>query len=128
MPTSIHALLSGCEGVMNKSHVAYLQCQVVEEDVEMSLDELCRASGADGELVLQLLEHGVLEARDAGQHTARQGRVFVGASLRRTRVALRLILDLELNPPGAALAVELLDEIARLRRELQANGTAQRRG
>jgi len=104
---------------MNKTHITYLQCQVVEEEVEMSLDELCHACGADGELVLQLLEHGVLEARDAPPHTARQGRFFVGASLRRTRVALRLIRDLEVNAPGAALAVELLDEIARLQRELQ---------
>jgi chaperone modulatory protein CbpM len=101
---------------MNKN-VTYLECQVVEEEVEMSLDELCRACGADSELVLQLAEHGVLEARDAPQHVAR-GRVFVGASLRRTRVALRLIRDLEVNAPGAALAVELLDEISRLQREL----------
>ena len=108
---------------MNKSHVAYLQCQVVEEEVEMSLDELCRACGADGELVMQLLEHGVLEVRDAPQHTSPQGRVFVGASLRRTRVALRLIRDLEVNAPGAALAVELLDEISRLQRAVQ-NATA----
>lgn len=104
---------------MNKTHVAYLQCQVVEEEVEMSLDELCRACGADGELVLQLLEHGVLEAREPQRNAAPQAQVFVGASLRRTRVALRLMRDLELNAPGAALAVELLDEITRLQRELQ---------
>jgi chaperone modulatory protein CbpM len=104
---------------MNQNHVTYLQCQVVEEEVEMSLDELCRACGAEGELVLQLLEHGVLEARDAQRNTAPRTQVFVGASLRRTRVALRLIRDLEVNAPGAALAVELLDEISRLQRELQ---------
>ena len=46
--------------------------------------------------------------------------MFAGASLRRTRVALRLLHDLELNLPGAALAVDLLDEIARLQRRLQA--------
>jgi hypothetical protein len=35
-------------------------------------------------------------------------------------VALRLLHDLELNLPGAALAVDLLDQIARLQRALQA--------
>jgi len=48
-----------------------------------------------------------------------------GIGLRRTRVALRLIRDLEVNAPGAALAVELLDEISRLQRELQ-DATASR--
>ena len=104
---------------MNQLKVSYLQCQVVEEDVEMSLDELCRACGADGELVLQLLEHGVLEARVPRHDAAPQGWVFVGASLRRTRVALRLMRDLELNAPGAALAVDLLEQIARLQQKVQ---------
>jgi chaperone modulatory protein CbpM len=94
----------------------FLQCQVVEEEVQMSLAELCQASSAERELVLQLVEHGVIEP----QGDAPQVWVFTGSSLQRTRVALRLLHDLELNLPGAALAVDLLDEIARLQRALQA--------
>jgi chaperone modulatory protein CbpM len=88
-----------------------LHCQVVEEDVEMSLGELCRACDAERSMIEQLVEHGVLEPRGSPA----QGWVFVGASLRRTRVALRLMRDLDVNLPGAALAVELLDQIERLR-------------
>ncbi len=95
---------------MKNIEVTTLHCEVVEEEVEMSLDQLCRACGARSELVLQLVEHGVLEARGDGHDW-----VFVGASLRRTRLALRLMHDLDVNPPGAALAVELLEEIQRLR-------------
>jgi chaperone modulatory protein CbpM len=98
----------------------FLQCQVVEEEVQMSLAELCQASSAERELVLQLVEHGVIEP----QGDAPQVWVFTGSSLRRTRVALRLLHDLELNLPGAALAVDLLDEIARLQRALQAAQTS----
>ena len=98
--------------------VSVLHCQVVEEEVSMSLEQLCRASGAESTLVLQLVEHGVIEPQGA----APQAWVFAGASLRRTRTALRLLRDLELNLPGAALAVDLLDEIARLQRALQAAG------
>jgi len=94
----------------------FLQCQVVEEEVQMTLTELCQASSAERELVLQLVEHGVIEA----QGDAPQAWVFTGSSLQRTRVALRLLRDLELNLPGAALAVDLLDQIAQLQRELQA--------
>ena len=49
-----------------------------------------------------------------------QAWIFAGASLRRTRVAVRLLRDLELNLPGAALAVDLLDEINRLQQALHA--------
>ena len=93
-----------------------LQCQVVEEEVQLSLTELCQASSAERELLLQLVEHGVIEP----QGDAPQAWVFSGSSLQRTRVALRLLHDLELNLPGAALAVDLLDQIAQLQRELQA--------
>ncbi|HRH88146.1 MAG TPA: chaperone modulator CbpM [Rubrivivax sp.] len=102
--------------------LSVLQCQVVEDEVSMSLLQLCQACGTERELVLQLVEHGVLEP----EGEAPASWVFTGASLRRTRTALRLLRDLELNLPGAALAVDLLDEIARLQRELQALGGAPR--
>ena len=108
---------------MMQTSLTVLHCQVVEEDVSLSLAELCQACNAERDLVLQLVEHGVIEAQGAGP----QVWVFTGSSLQRTRVALRLLHDLELNLPGAALAVDLLDEIARLQRALQAaSGTARR--
>ena len=96
--------------------LSVLHCQVVEEEVSMSLDELCQACSTESELVLQLVEHGVIEPLGG----APQSWVFTGSSLQRTRVALRLLHDLELNLPGAALAVDLLDQIAQLQRELRA--------
>jgi chaperone modulatory protein CbpM len=45
---------------------------------------------------------------------------FSGAALRRARLALRLERDLELNLPGVALAMNLMEEIEQLRRELKA--------
>lgn len=101
---------------MMVTSLSVLHCQVVEEEVSMSLAELCQACSTERDLVLQLVEHGVIEP----QGGAPQAWVFTGASLQRTRVALRLLRDLELNLPGAALAVELLDEISRLQRELRA--------
>ncbi len=98
------------------TNLSVLQCQVVEEEVQMTLADLCRVCDAERELVLQLVEHGVIEPLGS----APQSWVFTGASLQRTRTALRLLRDLELNLPGAALAVDLLEQIARLQRELQA--------
>jgi chaperone modulatory protein CbpM len=101
---------------MMATNLSVLQCQVVEEEVQMTLADLCRVCDADSELVLQLVEHGVIEPLGS----APQSWVFTGASLQRTRTALRLLRDLELNLPGAALAVDLLEQIARLQRDLQA--------
>lgn len=95
--------------------LTFLKCQVVEEEVQMSLAELCRASSAERELVLQLVEHGVIEPMG----DVPQAWVFSGSSLQRTRTALRLLRDLELNLPGAALAVDLLEQIAQLQQQLR---------
>jgi chaperone modulatory protein CbpM len=105
---------------MRRTSLSLVQCQVVEEEVQLSLAELCRACDTGTELVLELVEHGVIEP----QGDTPEAWVFAGASLRRTRVALRLLRDLELNLPGAALAVDLLDQIAMLRRQLQAAGAS----
>jgi len=43
---------------------------------------------------------------------------FSGTALRRTRLALRLERDLELNLAGVALALDLMEEVERLRRAL----------
>jgi chaperone modulatory protein CbpM len=109
---------------MNRTNLTVLQCKVVEEEVELSLAELCRACDADSGLIAQLVEQGLIEPRGS----APQVWVFAGASLRRTRTAVRLMRDLELNLPGAALAVDLLDEISRLQQALQAAAGTRRAG
>ncbi|HYN61985.1 MAG TPA: chaperone modulator CbpM [Rubrivivax sp.] len=109
---------------MTRTNLTILQCKVVEEEVELSLAELCRACNADTGLIAQLVDQGLIEPRGS----APQAWVFGGASLRRTRTAVRLMRDLELNLPGAALAVDLLDEINRLQQALQAAAGAHRPG
>lgn len=104
---------------MTRASVSVLVGQVVGDDFELTLTELCRACGAEGEVVQQLVAHGVVEPlRRAGP----QGWVFSGAALGRARAAVRLMRDLDINLAGAALAVDLLDQIERLQRELQARG------
>jgi len=101
---------------MKGSTLTILQCQVVEDELELSLGELCQACGAQSDLVGDLVAHGVLEPRGDSP----QAWVFVGASLQRTRQAMRLMHDLELNLPGVALALDLMDQIRQLQQQLQA--------
>lgn len=89
--------------------------EVLDESLALSLAELCRSCSVRAETVIALVEEGLLEPRGS---TPAQW-TFSGPALRRLQIALRLQQDLHINPPGAALAVELLDEIERLRERLR---------
>lgn len=91
---------------------------VVED--ELSLEELSRSCRCDAEWLIELVYEGVLEPQGAA---AEQWR-FAGASLRRARIAVRLQQDLQLNAPGVALALDLLDEIHALRLQVTFGTTA----
>lgn len=86
--------------------------EVVEEQVELSLTQLCRSCAAEPTLVFELVAHGLLDpgGTDAGTEHWR----FTGTSLALTRRAQRLIQDLGLNVAGAVVAIELLERIERL--------------
>ena len=103
---------------MNETHMTLIQGLVVEEEVQLTLMELCQACSAEQEHVLAWVFEGALEPVGESPQEWR----FGGESLRRARLALRLSRDLELNPPGVALALDLLDEIAALRARLQRLG------
>lgn len=100
---------------MNEYRQSLLQGVVVEEEVHLTVHELCRACQAPLEQVQVWVVEGVLEP--IGQ--APQEWRFTGQSLRRARLALRLTRDLEVNASGVALALDLLDEIAALQAQLK---------
>jgi chaperone modulatory protein CbpM len=89
---------------------------IVEESAELSVGELCRACSVHAEWVLELVEEGVLEPSGRDPRDWR----FEGASLRRARTVRRLQRDLGLNLAGAALALELLEELDELRARVRA--------
>lgn len=92
---------------------------IVEEEVLLTLVELCQACNAEEEHVRAWVFEGVLEPIGESPQEWR----FKGDSLRRARLAWRLSHDLDINPPGVALALDLLDEIATLRARPQCAGT-----
>ena len=98
------------------SHV--IDAVVVEEEIVFSLSGLCQAAGASPAQVLALVDEGVLQPEgDAPQEWA-----FTGPSLRTARTALRLNADLALGTAGAALVLDLLQEISELRARLRRAG------
>jgi chaperone modulatory protein CbpM len=89
---------------------------ILEEDMALTLAELCRTCQVSADHVIELVEHGIVEPQQGDQPV--QWR-FHGISVRRVRCAQRLERDLGVNLAGAALALDLLDELEQLRRRLQ---------
>jgi len=91
---------------------------VPEEPTELTLAEVCRASAVQTEFIFELVEEGVLAP--VGQEPQRWR--FTCSHLRRVQVASHLQRDLGVNLAGAALALDLLEEIETLRARLQVLG------
>lgn len=91
---------------------------IVEEQSDLTLAELCRVCAAQEDFIAELIAEGALEP--AGPEPA-QWR-FTGVQLRHVSVAVRLQRDLGINVAGAALALQLLDEIDTLRERLRGIG------
>ncbi|MGF1527604.1 MAG: chaperone modulator CbpM [Candidatus Competibacterales bacterium] len=89
--------------------------EIAGEELELSLGDLCRACQLPAERVFELVAEGVIEpvGRDPKQWR------FQWISIHRVRCAQRLERDLGVNVAGAALALELLDELERLRARLR---------
>ena len=83
---------------------------LLDEEMDISLAQLCRVCALRPELAIAMVEEGILKpsGKQAGHWR------FPPGSIRRARVALRLQQDLDLNLAGAALVLKLLDRIRRL--------------
>jgi len=103
---------------MADPHSFVVDSVVVEEEIRFTLADLCRVCGVESAQLITLVDEGVLEPAGSGP----EDWLFSGPSLRRARIALRLTRDLELNLAGAALVLELLDEIESLRARLRRAG------
>jgi chaperone modulatory protein CbpM len=88
---------------------------IVEEQTELTLAEVCRACAAEAGMVIELVDEGLIAPRGAAPEHWR----FTGVHLQRARIALRLQKDLGVNLAGAALALELLEELETLRARLR---------
>ena len=102
--------------VMTTSGNQPLSGAIFEETDLLTVEELSRICAVDERHIVELVDEGVISVVEVGTLRWR----FSGTALRRTRLALRLERDLELNLAGVALALELLEEVERLRRELRA--------
>lgn len=90
--------------------------QVFDEDLQISLGEFCQICQINSTEVIEMVEEGVLEPVSGVSY---QEWHFNCVAINRLRTAKRLQQDLQINLPGVALALDLLQEIAQLRKRLE---------
>jgi chaperone modulatory protein CbpM len=101
---------------MSSSEDQALPGAIFEESAVLTVQDLSRICAVDERHIVEFVEEGVLNVVEINTTEWH----FTGAALRRARLALRLERDLELNLAGVALALELMDQLQHLRRELMA--------
>jgi chaperone modulatory protein CbpM len=102
-----------------KDNINILKRLIITEttdDETVSLIKLCHCTEIPVEQIFSMVEYGVLEPINSQLSHIRWR--FSANSILRVKTALRLQRDLDVNMAGAALAIELMDELKQLRQNL----------
>jgi chaperone modulatory protein CbpM len=100
---------------MPQSETPALTGTIFDRSAILSIRDLSRMCNVEERHIVEFVEEGVLNVVEVSSEWH-----FTGDALRRARLAVRLERDLELNLAGVALALDLLEELQELRRELKA--------
>lgn len=84
---------------------------MLDDGAILSLKDLCRICDANMETVVEMIEEGMI--RPEGKMPENWQFTFI--DFKRVRLAIHLKRDLRVNIPGAALVIELLEELEELR-------------
>jgi len=98
----------------SSSNSQSVSVELVSDRLTLSMSEVCQRCGLHGDDVRQLVAHGVVvplsESDDDWQ--------FAGDTLQLLAKAARMQRDFELDAAGLAMALSLLDELQRSRRQV----------
>ena len=87
--------------------------QCSEEWFSLTLHEVVYSFGVQEELIIEIIEEGIVSPAKNKQGELQ----FDSEALSSIHTAIRLNRDLGINMPGAALVLELMHEIDRLRQK-----------
>jgi chaperone modulatory protein CbpM len=87
---------------------------IFDEATEITIVELCKVCSVNKQTVDELIAEGILEPTDGKDKTR-----LPYSSVRMTRTVVHLQRDLGVNLAGAALALDLLEQIDSLRARLR---------
>lgn len=86
-------------------------CIVLDDSTTWGISEICTLCRVKNELVREMVNEGLVIPEGSSPETWR----FNGLAVKRIQVTMRLQSDLRVNLPGAALVLDLLEELEELR-------------
>lgn len=92
-----------------------IEGRVLDDRTRLTLGELCRLCRLSAEDLFEMVDQGLLEPRGASP----QEWSFPAYDVARIQAVRRLQTDLGVNLAGAALALDLVEELRRLRERLR---------
>jgi chaperone modulatory protein CbpM len=97
---------------MRERETEILEAVVWDDTRTLTLKEVCLRCGIEERHVVEMVDYGIIEPVHERDPQWR----FSGTCLRRVTTVVRLQRDLGVNLPGAALALDLMDQLAAQRR------------
>lgn len=91
------------------------EVELLDAHTTFTLREFCERGDVHAEFVIKLVSYGVISPIQEG---AVGDWSFDLPALARLRKAQRLQQDLDINVPGLAMSLDLLDDVQQLRREV----------
>lgn len=91
-----------------------LPCTVLDETTAYSLRQCCALCRVNAQMIHEMIDEGIISP--AGNTP--QNWCFGAVEIKRIQITIRLQQDLRVNLPGAALALDLLEELAEIQRLL----------
>lgn len=94
------------------------QAIIMDDSVTFTITELCQACNVHAELISEMMAHGFIEPLNVAEKELQ----FPNYTLQRVKTAVHLQRDLDINMPGIALVLELLEELKELRLKIKNTG------
>lgn len=89
--------------------------QLVDENTRIHVTELCHICHIEPDFIIEMVEFGILEPEgDTSENWQ-----FRGPDVYVTKTVLRLQRDLEVNLSGAAVIVQMMEEVEELRQKIR---------
>lgn len=88
---------------------------IIDKDQLLSLEEFAQALHAQPDIIIEMIDYQFIEPQGTQPTEWR----FDSLALRRARIAMSFLRELEINMAGVGLALELLDRIDELEQQLK---------
>jgi len=90
---------------------------LLDESVTYSFTEFCNVCKVRDDLVYEMINEGIIVPLTMAGDSP-QSWMFSATNIKKVQMTVRLQEDLRVNLPGAALAIELLEELEQLRSKI----------